>query len=84
MNHKFNIVANQQPAMLERVLRVVRHRGFILQSLNVLNSSDNQVEIELTVSGSRPVEILQKQLDKLYDIAQLELATAEQTVAISA
>lgn len=79
MLHSFNIVAKQQPAMLERVLRVVRHRGFSLESLNVSTSDEAQVAIELTVSGARPIETLQRQLDKLYDIAHLELSSVETT-----
>ncbi|WP_198673689.1 acetolactate synthase 2 small subunit [Algibacillus agarilyticus] len=77
IRHRFNIVAKQQPATVERVLRVVRHRGFILQSVNVSSSDKAQVEIELTVSGERPIETLQTQLDKLYDIAHLELISAD-------
>ncbi|NTS75848.1 acetolactate synthase 2 small subunit [Catenovulum sp. SM1970] len=85
MSHTFNIIAKQQPAMLERVLRVVRHRGFNLQSLNVADCTESgNVEIELTVSGVRPIETLQKQLDKLYDIAHLELTSAADAVAIRA
>ncbi|AWB68828.1 acetolactate synthase 2 small subunit [Saccharobesus litoralis] len=76
MKHSFNIVANHKPATLERVLRVVRHRGFALQTFNVSASDSEQVAIELTVTGERPIATLQTQLDKLYDIAHLELIPA--------
>jgi acetolactate synthase II small subunit len=84
MTHSFNMIANDQPAMLERILRVVRHRGFALQSIHFEHQNEQQVAISLTVTGTRPVGILHTQLDKLYDITQLELTSASDAVAISA
>ncbi|MFV8075423.1 acetolactate synthase 2 small subunit, partial [Enterobacter cloacae complex sp.6730661] len=52
MQHQLSILARFRPEVLERILRVTRHRGFRISSMNVdqLSDSDN-VSIELTVSS---------------------------------
>ena len=71
MMHTFNLTAANQPAVTERLLRVVRHRGFILKSLDV-QTSDDQLNIVLTVESDRAVSLLVNQLQKLYDIKHIE------------
>ncbi|WP_455426217.1 acetolactate synthase 2 small subunit [Dryocola sp. LX212] len=74
MQHQLAVQARFRPETLERVLRVVRHRGFQLCSMNMvtLGSSDN-INIELTVASLRPVELLFSQLSKLVDVACVEI-----------
>jgi len=71
MMHTFKIIAADRPAVLERLLRVIRHRGFTLQSLNA-ESSNEQLVIQLTVNGVRPASQLYNQLHKLYDVITIE------------
>ncbi|MCT4707351.1 MAG: acetolactate synthase 2 small subunit [Ewingella sp.] len=74
MQHQLAVQARFRPETLERVLRVVRHRGFQLCSMNVatVGSTDN-INIELTVASLRPVELLFSQLSKLVDVACVEI-----------
>ncbi|MEL4016726.1 acetolactate synthase 2 small subunit [Dryocola clanedunensis] len=74
MQHQLAVQARFRPETLERVLRVVRHRGFQLCSMNMatLGNSDN-INIELTVASLRPVELLFSQLSKLVDVACVEI-----------
>ena len=58
--------------MLERILRVVRHRGFRLVQLE-MNSSETQIELAFKVAGERPIENLVSQLDKLFDVQQIDV-----------
>ena len=67
----FNIVANNQSAVIERLLRVVRHRGFIIKSLDV-QTSDDELNIVLAVDSDRAVSLLVNQLKKLYDVNSIE------------
>ncbi len=73
------IEAHNTPAMMERVLRVTRHRGFKVCDMNMrtYNGQDN-VTISLTVTGERPLELLTNQLNKLVDVASLEVLSAQQ------
>ena len=52
MQHQVNVSARFNPETLERVLRVVRHRGFHVCSMNMAAASDAQnINIELTVAS---------------------------------
>ena len=74
MQHQVNVSARFNPEPLERVLRVVRHRGFHVCSMNMAAASDAQnINIELTVASPRPVELLFSQLSKLVDVACVEI-----------
>jgi len=72
MMHTFNIKVANKPAALERLLRVTRHRGFALKSMNV-TASDEQLMINLSVDSERPVHLLFNQLQKLYDVKNIEV-----------
>ena len=65
----------QQPGSLERVLRVIRHRGFSLLDLSVNGTLDNQIfSLMVMVSGERPLSFLTKQLNKLIDVSDLKVS----------
>lgn len=71
---------NNKPAILERVLQVVRYRGFNLVSLQVLPQGMDMLTVFITVDGAQPISKLTKQLNKLYDlcgIIHLNLAQPE-------
>ncbi|ATF94817.1 Acetolactate synthase isozyme 2 small subunit [Cedecea neteri] len=74
MQHQLSVQARFRPETLERVLRVVRHRGFQICSMNMAaeGNTDN-INIELTVASLRPVELLFTQLSKLVDVACVEI-----------
>ncbi|MGB1271150.1 MAG: acetolactate synthase 2 small subunit [Endozoicomonas sp.] len=71
--YQLTIQCGKQPDVLERVLRVIRHRGFSLDSLGMRKSSHpQQMELTIDVSGIRPLGLLTTQLEKLYDVILLE------------
>lgn len=74
MQHQLSIQARFRPEMLERVLRVVRHRGFQVCAMNMAAGigSDN-INIELTVASQRSVDLLSSQLSKLMDVSSVEV-----------
>lgn len=60
------------PAVLERLLRTIRVRGFSLEDLAM--KSDNQLlEIKLSLSGERSISMLINQLTKLVDVKEVYL-----------
>ena len=74
MHHHVAVEARFNPETLERVLRVVRHRGFQICAMNMETAVDAQnINIELTVASPRPVELLFSQLNKLDDVARVEI-----------
>jgi acetolactate synthase II small subunit len=67
-NNTLKLVLNSSPEVLERVLRVARHRGF---KVELLNWQSESATLELSVSSLRPIHLLIKQLEKLIDVAQV-------------
>ncbi|PVZ79418.1 acetolactate synthase 2 small subunit [Serratia sp. S1B] len=81
IQHQLSIQARFRPETLERVLRVVRHRGFQVCAMNMATEiNSDEVNIELTVASQRPVDLLSSQLSKLMDISSVEIQqqTAQQ------
>ena len=80
MQHQVNVQARFNPETLERVLRVVRHRGFQICSMNMETAGDAQnINIELTVASPRPVDLLFSQLNKLVDVASVAVQQCTST-----
>ena len=76
--HQLTISARPRPEMVERLLRVVRHRGFQLSAIHMESAVDCQeLSLTVTVASIRPIESLQAQLAKLIDVMQVEVAACE-------
>ncbi|TCV93751.1 acetolactate synthase 2 small subunit [Biostraticola tofi] len=74
MQHQLSIDARFRPEVLERILRVVRHRGFRVCALNMAPQADTErLNIQMTVASQRPVDLLSVQLSKLMDVAGVEI-----------
>jgi acetolactate synthase II small subunit len=74
MQHQLSIQARFRPEMLERVLRVVRHRGFQVCAMNMATATHSgDINIELTVASQRSVDLLSSQLSKLMDVSNVEI-----------
>ena len=69
--YDLTLKAEKRPETLERILRVVRHRGFEVLTLNAQNNG-NQFEITLSVQSERAIELLTHQLSKLIDVTVIE------------
>ena len=74
------ITAHNQPEVLERILRVIRHRGFRVSAMNMAKMNDcNIIKVTVTVSSERPIDLLYKQLEKLFDITDVQHQCVEKT-----
>ncbi|OIV46828.1 acetolactate synthase 2 small subunit [Sodalis sp. TME1] len=74
MQHSLSIQARFRPEVVERILRVVRHRGFELCALNMtLRTEAEGINIHLTVASKRSLDLLSAQLSKLMDVACVEI-----------
>lgn len=71
--YTLEIEARSQPEIMERILRVTRHRGFGLKSmqLDTIENSQNLM-IRITVASDRCIALLCSQLDKLIDVTRVE------------
>ena len=80
--HSLKLEVYNKPAILERVLQVIRYRGYNLISLQVIPQGMDMLTVLITIDGIQPVSKLTNQLNKLYDLARiinLNLAQPEET-----
>ena len=61
------------PAILERLLRTVRVRGFTLENLT-MKTNVQSLEVKLRVRGQRNIVMLINQLGKLVDVNDVYLS----------
>ena len=65
--YKLELVARHRPEVLERILRVVRHRGFTVTTME-MTLIETQVQLKITVKSDRTLDLLVNQLVKLPDV----------------
>lgn len=68
MNHyTFELTAQHRPEVLERVLRVIRLRGFTVTNMDMA-LVETKVQLKITVKSDRTFDLLVNQLAKLPDV----------------
>ena len=71
MEHQIKLTAQHRPEVLERILRVVRHRGFTVTQMD-MQLIDDKVRLKFTVKSDRTLELLLSQLEKLPDVIEMK------------
>lgn len=71
MKHQIDLTAQHRPEVLERILRVVRHRGFIVTQMD-MQLIDDKVRLKFTVKSDRTLDLLVNQLEKLPDVIEIK------------
>ena len=71
MEHQIDLTAQHRPEVLERILRVIRHRGFTVTQMN-MQLIDDKVRLKFTVKSDRTLELLVSQLEKLPDVIEMK------------
>lgn len=65
--YTFDLIAQHRPEVLERVLRVIRLRGFTVINMDMA-LIEIQVQLKITVKSDRTFDLLVNQLAKLPDV----------------
>ncbi|HDR1105225.1 acetolactate synthase 2 small subunit [Pasteurella multocida] len=73
--YQFTLDVNQRPETLERILRVIRHRGFYVVAMNMTVQGE-QANIDFTVKSDRAFALLTNQLSKVYDVLAIHQVRA--------
>ena len=71
MEHQIELTAQHRPEVLERILRVIRHRGFTVTQMD-MQLIDDKVRLKFTVKSDRTVDLLVSQLEKIYDVVEIK------------
>ena len=70
MEHQIELTAQHRPEVLERILRVIRHRGFTMTQMD-MQLIDDKVRLKFTVKSDRTLDLLVSQLEKLPDVVEI-------------
>ena len=69
-----DIKADDKPVLLERVLRVTRHRGFIVKQVAGTQNHESKIaSVEIIVDSERPISFLVNQIEKLWDVRTVDV-----------
>ena len=69
-----DIKADDKPVLLERVLRVIRHRGFIVKQVAGTQNHESKVaSVEIIVDSDRPISFVVNQIEKLWDVRTVDV-----------
>ena len=71
MEHQIDLTAQHRPEVLERILRVIRHRGFTVTQMD-MHLIDDKVRLKFTVKSDRTLDLLVSQLEKIYDVVEIK------------
>ena len=71
MEHQIELTAQHRPEVLERILRVIRHRGFTVTQMDMQLIND-KVRLKFTVKSDRTLDLLVSQLEKIYDVVEIK------------
>ena len=71
MEHQIDLTAQHRPEVLERILRVTRHRGFTVTTME-MTLIETQVRLKITVKSDRTLDLLVNQLAKLPDVLEIK------------
>lgn len=71
MEHQIELTAQHRPEVLERILRVIRHRGFTVTQMDMQLIND-KVRLKFTVKSDRTLDLLVSQLEKLPDVMEIK------------
>ena len=71
MEHQIDLTAQHRPEVLERILRVIRHRGFTVTQMD-MQLIDDKVRLKFTVKSDRTLVLLVSQLEKLPDVIEIK------------
>lgn len=72
-NYEITIKAYDRLGVLERILRVVRHRGSAIKEMQMRCFDDQQIDLKLLLASDKNPQLLQNQLRKLIDVISVEI-----------
>ncbi|MCG9695408.1 acetolactate synthase 2 small subunit [Shewanella sp. Isolate11] len=70
MIYNLALTLASQPEVVERVLRVTRHRGFKVNTLDMQLAANGTTQLGMVVESERALELLSHQLNKLIDVTE--------------
>jgi acetolactate synthase II small subunit len=70
--NQLTIMAHNHLGVLERILRVIRHRGGRITAINMQLRESNIININMVLESQRSIELIKNQLAKLVDVIRID------------
>ncbi len=83
MRHTLHIQLRTCEGAVIRALGLIERRGFRLETVHAGEAQGDGQTLRVTVSGTRPVDLLKRQLERLYDVIWVEPDTADKSAGRS-
>lgn len=79
MNHTMKLTIHRVEGAVIRALGLIERRGFELASIATTSQDAQQMELTIELrSPGRPVEVLARQVEKLFDVRKVSLVGTEE------
>ncbi|QJC31220.1 acetolactate synthase 2 small subunit [Enterobacteriaceae endosymbiont of Macroplea mutica] len=70
--YQLYIITNIIPEITERIIRIIRHRGYLLCSINMNTiKKDNNIIFYIIVKSYKSIHLLVQQISKLIDVKNI-------------
>lgn len=73
MKHSLNIELSANEGAVIRTLGLIERRGFSLGRCSISEVEEGGRTMKVTVSSTRPGDLLKRQLERLHDVRSVEL-----------
>lgn len=73
MEHSLNIELSANEGAVVRTLGLIERRGFSLGRCSISEVEEGGRNMRVTVSSTRPGDLLKRQLERLHDVRSVEL-----------
>lgn len=73
IKYQLSIKANDKLGILERILRVIRHRGGHVENMQMQITTNQILSLTIEITTERSISTLQNQLTKLFDVISVEV-----------
>jgi len=76
MDHTLHIQLSSSEGAVIRALGLMERRGYTLKTCSVGESDGMGRDLDVTVTSTRPGDLLKRQLERLHDVYAVELKPA--------
>lgn len=73
MEHELQIELRDREGAVLRAFGMIERRGFRVQTCHVEKAENDRQQMLITVTSTRSVSVLQRQLERLHDVISVQL-----------
>ena len=83
MQYRLDLIVSPAEGALVRVIGMVERRGFAPRAVHAVPRADGRWELGMHIEGTRPMEALRHQLEKVYDCESVAICIDPPATAVT-